>query len=66
MARYAVRRTPQISDTRPRLYVQHTDEGAIFAPHLEVDGPRYVETGLVDLHGNEILRLPDPIGFHFE
>lgn len=33
-------------------------------PHdLTVDGPMPINTGLIDLHGHSIYRLPPPIGF---
>jgi len=67
MARYAVR-SPRgdIRGSSPRGYIQHTEDAAVFMPYLAVPGPREVNTGLVDELGQEIWRLPDPIGFHFE
>ena len=32
-------------------------------PDLHVSGPKEVNTGLVDRHGNAIMRLQAPIGF---
>jgi hypothetical protein len=32
--------------------------------HIEVDAPRGpIRTGLIDPHGDEIYRIPEPIGF---
>lgn len=47
----------------PKGYTIGTDMGSVFAPHLEVDGPRETDTGLVDHYGNAVYRLQDPIGF---
>lgn len=34
-------------------------------PDLTVDGPRGpVKSGLLDAEGNELFRLPEPVGFH--
>jgi hypothetical protein len=52
--------------TRPKAYVVHTADGVSFMPHLEVDGPRYTFTGLLDPTGQELWRLPEPIGFHWD
>lgn len=31
--------------------------------HLEVDGHESIDTGLVTINGDAIMRLPNPIGF---
>lgn len=38
------------------------DQGPLI-PALNVDGPKEVDTKLVDRHGNKIMRLQPPIGF---
>jgi hypothetical protein len=50
---------------RPRAVHQDPpyDDEAALIPHLEVDGPREVDTGLVSECGHPIMRLADPIGF---
>lgn len=54
--------------TRPRAsgpranYLAGMDDYS-FVPHLTVDGPAEVDTGLIDPQGNPIYRLPPPIGF---
>lgn len=58
MARYVVRQT---ATKRPRAW--DIDEDEPFRPHLDVDGPVEVDTGLVCPLGNPIMRLPTPIGF---
>lgn len=35
-------------------------------PSLSVDGSYERDTGLVDQHGNKIMRIPASIGFHAE
>lgn len=57
MARYVTRAAREVA------YTIHSDQGSSFAPHLEVDGPKDTDTGLVDARGNAIWRLQDPIGF---
>jgi hypothetical protein len=67
---YAIR---PISDATRRMaktlgaewsYYDPYNPGLGLAPDLVVDGPREVDTGLVDLDGHSIVRLQDPIGFH--
>lgn len=57
MSRYVAR--PRSS--RPRA--DWFDDDSPMIPSLSVDGPGDVDTGLVDLAGNEIWRVPPPIGF---
>lgn len=52
--RYVVRRQPTASwlyDPQP------------LTPHLTVEGRVEVDTGLVNEHGDRIMRVPSPIGF---
>lgn len=60
MARYA------ILPARPKAYIEHTEEGPSFLPYLEVSERGPVFTGLYDNQGNEVYRLPEPIGFHWD
>lgn len=39
------------------------DQRARLTPDLNVDGAKEVRTGLIDRHGNAIMRLQAPIGF---
>ena len=48
------------------LYVETPlwdDQRDPFHPHLNVDGEKSVDTGLVDVRGNAIHRVQAPIGF---
>ena len=48
------------------LYVETPlwdDQRESFRPCLTVDGEKVSNTGLLDVHGNEIHRLQPPIGF---
>lgn len=39
------------------------DDGCPLILSLNVDGGKEVDTGLIDRHGNVIMRLQNPIGF---
>lgn len=39
------------------------DDDPLLIYNLNVDGPKYEDTGLIDKDGNPICRLPRPIGF---
>lgn len=56
MARYGFR-------LRTRANHLPSDSDFSFVPHLEVDGPKEVDTGLVDPQGRPIMRFQDGIGF---
>jgi hypothetical protein len=60
VTRYAIRRRPVVA-IRPRM---EWDEDYPLLPHIEVDGPAEVDTGLITESGDTIMRLPDPLGFH--
>lgn len=54
MSRYAV------MPRQPRASLDYPEP---LLPGLSVDDNRPVDTGLVDRHGNPIMRLPEPMGF---
>lgn len=39
------------------------DDDSPLIPSLSVDGSKETNTGLIDRHGNPIMRLQPPIGF---
>lgn len=51
---------------RPRAKRAEYDEDAPLISMLFVDAPEEVWTGLLDQHGDDLYRLPSPIGFHAE
>lgn len=57
MTRYA-RRVP-----RPRATHLDPDSDWSFVPYLEVDGPKWTDTGLLWPDGTEVWRGPEPLGF---
>jgi hypothetical protein len=57
MSRYFTRRMVH----RPRA--DWLDDDSPLIPSLEVDDHEAVETGIIDLEGNPILRAPNPMGF---
>lgn len=56
MTRYRARPPQQ------RVRADYWDTGPLI-PDVRVDGPKEVDTGLVDRFGNSIMRVQAPIGF---
>jgi len=56
--RYAIRAAKPLYIETPLW-----DDNEPHRPSLTVDDSKETFTGLVDIHGNEICRLQDPIGF---
>lgn len=56
MPRYVAKRPA------PRSWWEGEGDGPVVT-HVEVEGPASAATGLLDRDGNELLRLPDRIGF---
>jgi hypothetical protein len=58
VSRYVIR--PRSGLDYPRIADWVSDP---MLPGVTVDGEKQVDTGLVDRHGNAIMRLQEPIGF---
>lgn len=60
MARYVTRAAKPLYVETP-LWPDQVDK--THCPHLDVDGAKEVDTGLLSATGEPIYRLPPPIGF---
>jgi hypothetical protein len=58
MSRYVVRAAKPLFIETPLW-----DDAHRSAPSLTVDDAKTVKTGLVDLYGNDIMRVAPPVGF---
>lgn len=59
MSRYFTRKPRQ---RHPRA--DWLDDDSPLIPEIEVSDHQPIDTGLIDQHGDQIMRGPNPIGFH--